>query len=318
VNARQRAIEALELRQPDAVPHFELEMQLRPEFLGDDFVRPEQWNAPGANRTELLRHDARLFRKVADRFDYCIVLYSEVYRRTEDDYREGLRMLVEETGERSLVMCHGDPTPSIPEGRDMDKVIVEMMLNPDGVKERLDRDVDGHLERARPLKRLGIDGIIMCADYCFNSGPYLSPAMFSDIITPRLARLIAGYRELGLYTIKHTDGNIMPILDDLCAAGPHALHSLDPMAGVDIADVKRRTAGRLCLVGNVNCALLQTGTDEQVLESCRYAMESGRPGGGYIFSTSNVIFRGMEPRRYELMWNWWRKHARVEARVFSL
>jgi uroporphyrinogen decarboxylase len=37
----------------------------------------------------------------------------------------------------------------------------------------------------------------------------------------------------------------MPILDQLVAANPHALHSLDPQAGVDIAEVKARcTAAR--------------------------------------------------------------------------
>ena len=30
----------------------------------------------------------------------------------------------------------------------------------------------------------------------------------------------------------------MPIIDQLVEAGPHALHSLDPQGGVDIAEVK--------------------------------------------------------------------------------
>ncbi len=63
--------------------------------------------------------------------------------------------------------------------------------------------------------------------------------MFDDFVTPYLAEAIAGFRELGLYAIKHTDGNIMPILDRLVDARPHALHSLDPQGGVDIAEVKR-------------------------------------------------------------------------------
>ena len=69
---------------------------------------------------------------------------------------------------------------------------------------------------------------------------------------------------MGFYAIKHTDGNIMPILDQLVQAGPHALHSLDPQGGVDIAEVKRLYGDRVCLIGNVNCGLLDTGTDEEV------------------------------------------------------
>ncbi|MBD3243215.1 MAG: hypothetical protein GF331_21680 [Chitinivibrionales bacterium] len=309
---RDRAIAALQGRQPDAVPHFELEMQLTEEYFGEHLTTPDEWeSAPGYDgKLACLRHDASLLSRIAERFEYCIAFYSPVHRPAFDDYREGLRALCEAVDGRCLVMAHGDPTPGIPSGRDMDEVIVGMMMDPGAVVERIDHAVDRHLERARALKEDGLDGIALCSDYCFNSGPYLSPSMFSDIITPRLKRLIQGYRALGLYTIKHTDGNLMPILDDLVEAGPHALHSLDPMAGVDIAEVKRRVGDRVCLVGNVNCALMQTGTDDEVLESCRYAMTHGSAGGGYIFSTSNVIFGGMPPRRYELMWRWWKQHRR--------
>jgi uroporphyrinogen decarboxylase len=59
--------------------------------------------------------------------------------------------------------------------------------------------------------------------------------------------------------------------------------------------------------------LLDTGTDEQVIKSARYALEHGMPGGGYIFSTSNRIYTGMSLGRYELMLEVWRKHGNYEA-----
>jgi uroporphyrinogen decarboxylase len=130
--------------------------------------------------------------------------------------------------------------------------------------------------------------------------------MFDEFITPYLIRLVGGYREMGYYVIKHTDGNILPILDSLLAAKPHALHSLDPQGSIDIAQIKRRVGKQVCLCGNVNCGLLDTGTDEQVTESTRYALRHGMPGGGYIFCTSNCIYTGMPLRRYELMLDIWR------------
>lgn len=137
----------------------------------------------------------------------------------------------------------------------------------------------------------------------------MSPAMFAEFITPYLAQLIQGYRERGFYTIKHTDGNIMPIIDQLLEANPHALHSLDPQGGVDIAEVKRLYGNRVCLIGNVNCGLLDTGTEEEVVESARYALRHGMPGGGYIFSTSNCIYTGMRLARYQLMLEVWRREG---------
>jgi uroporphyrinogen decarboxylase len=75
---------------------------------------------------------------------------------------------------------------------------------------------------------------------------------------------------------------------------------------VDIAEVKRRYGSRVCLIGNVNCDLLDTGTDAEVIESAQYALAHGSPNGGYIFSTSNCIHPGMRLERYELMLNVWR------------
>ena len=162
------------------------------------------------------------------------------------------------------------------------------------------------------MKHGGLDGFAECSDYCLNSGPFLSPRRFSEFVAPYLSRLIQAYRDMGFYTIKHTDGNIMPIIDQLVQANPHALHSLDPQAGVDIAEVKRRYGKQVCLIGNVNCALLDTGTDEEVVASARYALENGMPGGGYIFSTSNCVYTGMPLRRYELIQEVWRQYAYPE------
>ena len=159
----------------------------------------------------------------------------------------------------------------------------------------------------------GLDGLALCSDYCLNTGPFLSPGQFGEFVTPYLARLVQAERDLGFYVIKHTDGNIMPILDQLVQCGPHALHSIDPQAGVDIAEVKRLYGDRVCLIGNVNCGLLDTGTEEEVRESCRYALTRGMPGGGYIFSTSNCIYTGMRLSRYHLMLDIWREFGNYDA-----
>ena len=133
--------------------------------------------------------------------------------------------------------------------------------------------------------------------------------MFDEFVTPYLIELIAGYREIGFYSIKHSDGNIMPILDSIMEAKPDALHSLDPQGGIDIADIKKRIGHKVCLIGNVNCGLMDTGTNEQVADSARYALKHGMPEGGYVFSTSNCIYTGMKLERYELIHNIWKNEG---------
>jgi uroporphyrinogen decarboxylase len=135
----------------------------------------------------------------------------------------------------------------------------------------------------------------------FNAGPFIAPAHFAEFVAPYWARLVQRVKDRGAIAFIHTDGQIMPILEQLVGLGAHCLQSIDPMAGVDIAEVKRLTYGRLALMGNVQCSLLQDGPDETIRASALYCLEHGAPGGGYIFSTSNTIFPGMPLRNYEYM-----------------
>ena len=125
-----------------------------------------------------------------------------------------------------------------------------------------------------------------------------------------LKECIDTYRSLGYYTIKHTDGNINPILDQIVACGPDALHSIDPQGGMNLAEVRKKYGDKICTIGNVNCGLLQTGTDEEAAEDVRRCLREGMDGNyGFIFSTSNCVYTGMPLERYDLMQQIWEKEA---------
>jgi len=319
---RERFIAALE-RKPlkGRVPHFELVFFLTMEAFGK--VHPShrsyhQWYQMSEEERKLHREDmASLYIATAERFEHSAI-FLHPNPDTEEETLRLIDLVREKSGDKYFLMLHGDATYSVPSGSEMASFCYRLKDEPEKVKKEARIRVESALERAERIARHdGLDGFALCSDYCFNSGPFLSPALFSEFITPYLIKLIQGYRDLGFYVIKHTDGNIMPILDQLLEAHPHALHSLDPQAGVDIAEVKHLCGDRVCLIGNVNCGALQTGTDEEVMESARYALRKGMPDGGYIFSTSNCIYTGMKLSRYELMLDVWRKEgdydqARVE------
>ncbi len=313
---REKFIMALEGKQPPGrVPHFELVFFLTMEAFGR--VHPiqrryEQWDQMSETERDLHRRDvADLYVESARKYEHSAILF-HIPRgwKSDDDTMRSLEHIREQSGQEYFLMLHGDATYSLPSGERMMEFVERIADDAQGLKDQASRWVDGALARGQRLKSAGVlDGFALCSDYCFNTGPFLSPAMFDEFVTPYLARLTAGYREMGYYVIKHTDGNIMPILDSLLSTRPHALHSLDPQGGVDMAEMKRRAGKQVCLIGNVSCAMMDTGTDEQVVESTRYALKHGMPGGGYIFSTSNCIYTGMELSRYDLMLDVWRKEG---------
>ncbi len=310
---KERATTALTLGIPDEVPTFELEFQLAEEFFGRPLENPKLLpeNAKKMSRQEYLKeiYDTAIYTgECFNRLDYAIVPAHPYYIPTfdeKDNITEEAKLffstLRDATHNERLLACHADGTFAIPDGNDMYEFSYRIADEPEALKAEAQQMADRAIRRNANLHAAGIDVGLLCSDYCYNSGPFLSPAMFSEFIAPYLFQIIQAARADGMYAIKHTDGNIMPILDQLVQCGPHALHSLDPMAGVDIREVKRLVGDRVALCGNVHCAAMQTGTDQEVIDSAEYCLTYAKPGGGYFFCTSNVPFHGMPPQRYQLV-----------------
>ncbi|NLV75064.1 MAG: hypothetical protein GXY52_10380 [Chloroflexi bacterium] len=311
---RERFIAALEHKPLEGrVPHFELVFYLTMEAFGK--VHPShrsygQWDQMSDNERQLHRNEiADIYIMTAKRYEHSAIFIHQ-NPDTFDEICRIIDLIREKSGDKYFLMMHGDATYSIPSGTEMEKWSAWLYADVKRAKRKADRMVNEQLAFAERLaKHGGLDGFALCADYCFNTAPFLRPSMFAEVVTPYLAKLIAGQKALGYYTIKHTDGNIMPILDDLAQAKPHALHSIDPQAGVDLAEVKVRIGDEITLIGNVNCGLLQSGTDYEVTDDVRRALREGMPGGGYIFSTSNCVYTGMALARYDLMLDIWRKEG---------
>jgi len=312
---RERFIAALRRKPIEGrIPHFEVAFFLTMEAFGK--VHPkyryyDHWDQMTERERQLHREDvADVYIRIAQQFEHSAINLGGPFVWRLDETVRLIELIRERTGDRYFLMMNNDPTFAIPPGNRMVEFCTRIAEDPTGLKAEAEQRLHVALERAEELERNGgLDGFIMCSDYCFNSGPFLSPNQLSEFVTPFLARAIEAYRQMGFFVIKHTDGNIMPIIDQLVQAKPHALHSLDPQAGVDIAEVKKRYGAKLCLIGNVDCAVLSSGTDADCVRSAHYALRSGMPDGGYIFSTSNCIHTGLPLKRYNLILDVWRQYA---------
>lgn len=301
------------------VPTFELVFFLTMEAFGQ--VHPshrfyEQWNQMSYRERSLHMNEmAQLYIDTAKRYGHSAIFIHPNPGDVEN-IQWLLELIREKSGDEYYIMMHGDPTWAIPDGENMMEFSARMFDEPEKLNEESRIRVDKSLELAAKLDEKGhlLDGFALCSDYCFNVNPFFSPDSFDELIGPFLKEVIAEYRKLGYYTIKHTDGNIMPILKQIADCRPDAIHSLDPQGGVSIPEVRKIVGPDIALVGNVNCGLLQTGTDEEcradVLRALREGMAAGR---GYIFSTSNCVYTGLPLERYEMMMDLWRQYGSYDA-----
>lgn len=299
------------------VPTFELVFFLTMESIGR--VHPlhrdySQWFQMSLNERKLQLEDmARCYIDIAEKYHHSAIFVHPnpgVNGDITNDFevaRQQLEVIREMSGDKYFLMLHGDPTIPIPTGDTMMDYAVQLYEDPGAVHEKSKRRLDSAMELCDQMKRRKglLDGFCLCSDYCFNANPFYSREMFEEFIVPYLKASIDYYRENGFFSIKHTDGNVMPILDMIVDCHPDAVHSLDPQGGVDLKEVKRLYGDKVALCGNVNCGLMQTGTIEELEADTRRALRDGMPGYGFIFCTSNCAYTGLELDRYERMNRIW-------------
>ena len=319
MTGKQRMIQAFK-REPISghAPHFELVYFLTMEKFGK--VHPShrafsQWKQMSKKEQQAQIDDvADCFIQIAETYHHDAIF---IHNPWDIDVKYILESIRKKSGDQYLLMIHGDTTFGVPSGDDMVEFSVKMYEEPEELHDIAKRGVENAVRNAEILKKHGcLDCFALCSDYAFNVNPFFTPDQFAEFVAPYLKQTIDEYRKLGFWTIKHTDGNINPILDQIVNAGPDALHSIDPQGYMNLADVRAKYSDRICTIGNVNCGLLQTGTQEEADADVRRCLHEGMDDGknGFVFSTSNCVYTGLDLARYERMVEIWQNEGIYEKR----
>ena len=196
----------------------------------------------------------------------------------------------------------GDPFKTSWELRGgMQHLMMDYCLDPELVHDLARVATDFSLAAIELAAQVGVDGIFMGGDLAGNQTTLMSPKHYQEYVKPYHKELVTSAHQKGLKFIKHTDGNVWPILDDFVEVGFDAFHPVQPQC-MDIVEVKGHLSGKMCVIGNIDCMdLLPSGTEEQVEDAVRETIAGAAAGGGYILCSSNSIHPGVSPRNYIAM-----------------
>lgn len=184
----------------------------------------------------------------------------------------------------------------------LDNLLMNLLAEPELVTLVMEKVLRCNMRIVQRAIQAGAEVIILGDDYAGNHGPMMSPELFRQFILPPLAKMIALIHAEGALCIKHSDGDLYPLLDMLVAAGPDGLNPIEPVAGMELKKVKQLVGDKVCLTGNIDCArLLPHGTPGQVREAVRQAIADAAPGGGYILTSSNSIHSSCDPQNFVAM-----------------
>jgi len=205
-------------------------------------------------------------------------------------------------GEKAIVFLGHDAFEFPANLRGMDNLLMDYALNPE-LAHRVARVVVDYKKRVleRALE-LGADVALTGDDYAYRHAPMMSPAHFREFILPYFKEIVDLAHAHGKPFIKHTDGNIWPILEMMVEAGIDGIDPLEPLAGMDIGEVKERYGDRLVLCGNVDCSVVLTrASTQEVVEAVKETLAKAAVGGGHIMASSNSIHPAVKPENYVAM-----------------
>jgi len=325
----ERVMTVLRNEEPDRIPHFEwiLDHRVREAILpGCDL---EEFSLRMGLDALLTAPDIRREQVGENRWrnEYGVILQrtEEEYSfpvegpiKTIDDLRnyeppdphapgryDSLKKLVGRYKGKLAIGVHLNDVFSLPRALlGYEGLLMALVADPELAQAVIDLSVELNIQYAKECARHGADFVMTGDDYASSERPLMSPRVFGELMFPGIKRVFGGFKEAGLMTIKHTDGNIMPLLEMIVEIGMDCLDPIEPVAGLDIGRMKRDYGGRFAMKGNVDCAhTLTFGSMEDVVNETKGVIRKAAAGGGLIVSSSNSIHSKVKPGNYLAMLN---------------
>ncbi|MCK4983096.1 MAG: hypothetical protein KAS17_09245 [Victivallaceae bacterium] len=130
-------------------------------------------------------------------------------------------------------------------------------------------------------------------DICDNRGPLCSPNVLSDIYFPHLKRAVEPIVEQGIHWMWHSDGNILPILDDLLDCGIDGFQGFEEDKDMELEPLLSKTCKNgkppfICGSISVTTTMYE-GVEAIRKDKQRMQNISNKQQGGVILSSSSTV-----------------------------
>ena len=310
---RERIMAALEHKEPDRVPRFEIWIDaLWPELgqrdiasahanLGQDCVMMPTQRPPGSNAWQTgldewgrIWKDGMYVDGVVDTGE-DLARYSHPASYVDAHFDDDR---VREVQDQYPDHCHIYGTHDIGPltlsymAMGFERFFLRLVDDPAFVHELLASRTRWSIAVCHKAVSLGAEVLVVGDDAAYRDGPMISPWMWREYVLPYHRQIV---ESVDVPVIWHSDGNTEQLLPFAIEAGFVGFHGLEPAAGMDLHRIKQEFGKDLVLLGNIDIRVLFEADLAAVRAEVDRCLEQGAPGGGYMLATCNSIFEGMNP-----------------------
>lgn len=167
--------------------------------------------------------------------------------------------------------------------RGLENTWIDIYENPNKLVELIDILVQMNLEVIKGYSTYGIDGYFFGDDWGLQDRLMISPDKWREIWKPAYAKVFKAAHEAGMFTILHSCGYIVDILDDLIEVGLDVIH-MDQQENMGLELLGSRFAGRITFFSPVDIQnTMARGNPDEIRAYCRrMAATLGTRRGGFI------------------------------------
>ncbi len=170
-------------------------------------------------------------------------------------------------------------------------MLAGMALDPDWVKDMVNTYARVTLELQEILfaKEGKPDGMWYYEDMGFLGRPFMSPAMYDEIIFPGHKLCFDYNKSLGLPVLVHSCGMVEKLVPGLMRAGMDALQVIEVKAGMDLIKLHKWYGDRLSFMGGIDVRVLYTNDFAQIDRELEAKVPLVMQGFGYSLHSDHSI-----------------------------
>jgi uroporphyrinogen decarboxylase len=199
----------------------------------------------------------------------------------------------------------GGPVSMANEMFGMQEYMMYCLTNFNEIRHIGEKIMEFEIAKAKLFIDKGAEAIIMTDDIAFNSGVFLPEETMEIIAYPlyeEAVKEIKKYRDVPVFF--HSDGKMDIVFPRIVKCGFNGIHSLQPSAGMNIAQLKKDYGKDICLMGNIDLDHVMTfAKTDEVEKVVKETIDIAAPGGGFILATCNTLVDAIPPENALAMYN---------------
>ncbi len=180
-------------------------------------------------------------------------------------------------------------------------MLMAMALDPDWIRDLVETYAQLNIDLMEVLfaKEGMPDGIWFFEDMGFKGRPFMSPAMYKELIQPGHIKTIDYAKSKGLPVIMHSCGYIEPLLPGMVEAGIDCLQVIEVKAGMDLLKIYKEYGDVLSLMGGIDVREIYPNDRKRIDIELEKKIPIVKEKFGYVLHSDHSIPNTVEYDTYK-------------------